>query len=89
VIPASGTPHLRCREVVDFLADYLARALPPARQALFEAHLARCARCPEYLRTYADTIKLGKAAFDDLDAPVPDAVPEELVRAILAARAAT
>jgi hypothetical protein len=31
-------------------------------------------------------VELGRHAFDDPDAPVPATVPEELVKAILAAR---
>jgi hypothetical protein len=31
-------------------------------------------------------VKLGQSAFHDPDAPVPETVPEELVKAILAAR---
>jgi anti-sigma factor RsiW len=55
-------------------------------QARFDAHLAGCADCVAYVKTYAATIRLGKAAFVEPDAPVPADVPEALVRAILAAR---
>jgi hypothetical protein len=39
-----------------------------------------------YLHGYQETIKLGKAAFADADAPVPQDVPDELVQAILPSR---
>jgi hypothetical protein len=37
------------------------------------------------LNTYIETVRMGKAACAPLDEPVHDDVPEELVRAILAA----
>jgi len=78
---------LTCREIADFLMDYVSGLLPAHRLAEFERHLAICPACVDYLRTYQATIRLSRAAFgsstgDDL----PPAVPEELVRAILAAR---
>jgi anti-sigma factor RsiW len=75
-----------CREFADFIFDYLAGELPADSRARFERHLARCPHCPEYLRQYQLTVAASQAAFDDLDAPVPETVPEELVSAILAAR---
>ncbi len=74
-----------CREVIEFLADYLSDALPPEQRAAFDAHLQRCPECVAYLRSYEETIKVGKQACTGSDAR-SDAVPEELVQAILAAR---
>jgi hypothetical protein len=42
--------------------------------------------CVKYLAGYKATIELGRAAFDDPEAPAPDHVPEDLVRAILSAK---
>jgi anti-sigma factor RsiW len=78
--------ELTCREVVDFLADYLAGELEPDTRAVFEQHLAGCPACVAYLRTYAETIRLAKAACQTPDDPVAPEVPDELLRAILAAR---
>jgi anti-sigma factor RsiW len=77
---------ITCRELVEFLADYLAGELSPASQVEFEFHLSDCPDCTTYLKSYAATVQLGKKAFADLDAPVPAEVPEELVQGILAAR---
>lgn len=74
---------MTCRDVIDFLMDYLDGELPPQERALFEGHFAECPQCIDYLNTYRDTIKMGKASCDDA---VCRDVPEELVRAILAAR---
>ena len=77
---------MTCREFADFMADYLSGDLPAALRQEFDRHLHLCVNCREYLDGYEATIKLGKRAFDDLDAGVPADVPEQLVRAILAAR---
>lgn len=77
---------MTCREVIDFLMEYLSGELSASERVEFEQHLADCPDCTAYLRSYEETIKLGKAVFADPDAPVPPDVPEELVRAILASR---
>ena len=77
---------MTCRELADFIADYLSEALPGDTRTQFEHHLGDCSNCVMYLDGYRQAVKLGQAAFDDPDAPVPDTVPEELVKAILAAR---
>lgn len=78
--------NITCREFIDFLADYLEGRLPGDRLARFNAHLAGCPSCVSYARSYRDTIRLGQGAFCHPDEPVPSEVPEQLVRAILAAR---
>jgi len=79
-----STP-LTCREFVEFLDEYLDGALMPERAAAFDDHLAACPSCVAYMKTYAATIELAREAFA-ADEPVPGDVPEDLVRAILAAR---
>jgi hypothetical protein len=39
------------------------------------------------LKSYQETVKLGKAVFAHPEEPVPEEVPEELVQAILSAHA--
>ena len=74
---------MTCREFADFIMDYLTGELPIEERALFERHLQRCPHCPEYLKQYQDSITAGRKAFDREEEEVPEAVPEELVRAIL------
>ena len=38
-----------CREAVELVTDYLEDVLSQAQRRRFEAHLARCPDCPEYL----------------------------------------
>lgn len=71
-----------CRELIDFLGDYLSGELPAAQRAEFERHLAICPPCVAYLKTYEQTIRLGKSACTDVN----EEPPEELIKAILAAR---
>jgi anti-sigma factor RsiW len=77
---------MTCRELVDFLIDYTSGQLPADQRARFEEHLRDCPDCIAYLKSYEDTVKLGKDAFTHPDNGVPDEVPETLIRAILAAR---
>jgi anti-sigma factor RsiW len=56
--------------------------LEAAARAAFDVHLAACPECVAYLRSYARTI----AAARDAHAVDPTAMPEALVRAIVAAR---
>jgi anti-sigma factor RsiW len=75
-----------CRELAEFIAEYLSGELAPETTAQFEGHLAQCSNCLAYLSNYRDTIRLGRAAFADDNAEVPEDVPEDLVKAILASR---
>jgi anti-sigma factor RsiW len=68
------------------MADYLSGELPPDLRQPFDHHLSLCINCRRYLASYRETVALGKRAFDDDEAAVPADVPEDLVRAILAAR---
>jgi anti-sigma factor RsiW len=79
---------LTCRDFVEFLDDYLAGSLSADGAAAFNTHLARCPACVAYMKTYRATVELGRAAhgFGFSDDPVPEDVPEPLVRAILGAR---
>jgi anti-sigma factor RsiW len=74
---------MTCREVADFLADYLSSALTADVRAQFEQHLSVCPNCQAYLATYRVTIELGRRAFATPDADAQTEVPDDLVRAIL------
>lgn len=78
--------HLTCRELIDFLRDYLEGELSSEETARFEHHLRLCPACVSYLQTYQETVRLGREAFQEPEGRVPEEVPEELVRAVLDAR---
>jgi anti-sigma factor RsiW len=77
---------MTCREFSEFLDAYLAGELSPPERDEFQRHLKACKPCVHYLATYEKTVKLGRAAFECPECEVPDRVPEDLIRAILAAR---
>jgi anti-sigma factor RsiW len=63
----SRYPDLPCQEVVEMVTDYLEGALPPADHSRFEAHLAGCPHCTEYLAQMRETIRLaGRITQEDL-----------------------
>jgi anti-sigma factor RsiW len=82
----TSTRKLTCRELIAFLIDYIDGTLAGDELASFDAHLAVCPDCVNYLDAYRATVRAGRAAFADPDEFVPDAVPEELVAAILETR---
>lgn len=77
---------MTCRDLIEFLWAYLAGEVTPEQRFDFDAHLATCPPCVAYLRSYEETIRLGRDAFAVTDGEAPADMPEELVRAILAAR---
>ena len=77
---------LTCREMDDFVVDYLDGALRTAVRLKFELHLRTCPACREYLRGYRKSIELTRRVFEQDDAEVPADVPPALVAAILGAR---
>jgi anti-sigma factor RsiW len=76
---------MTCREVIEFLMDYLSGDLPKAEHAAFAAHLEICEACVAYLHNYQEAVRVGRACLCAADSPLQP-VPEELVQAILASR---
>jgi anti-sigma factor RsiW len=77
---------MTCRELVDFLMDYLDGLLSEPERLCFEEHLGECPDCVAYLASYREAVRLGKEACTAGEDAIPSEVPEELVRAVLAAR---
>jgi anti-sigma factor RsiW len=60
-------PGLVCQQAVELVTDYIEGALSRGQRRRFEAHLARCPDCPEYLAQLRATITLaGSITPDDL-----------------------
>lgn len=74
---------MTCREVIDFLMEYLNGELSAAQKAAFDHHLSLCPACQNYLKSYRAAVELGRKALKE-EAVSP--VPEALVKAILAAK---
>jgi anti-sigma factor RsiW len=77
---------MTCRELTDFLIDYVDGGLAARERASFDGHLAECPDCVTYLSNYEETIRLGQDVCKEEHDAIADEVPEELVRAILAAK---
>jgi anti-sigma factor RsiW len=56
---------LTCKELVELVTDYFEGQLPASEQARFEAHLATCRGCQNYLEQMRQTLRLlGKLSED-------------------------
>jgi predicted anti-sigma-YlaC factor YlaD len=75
-----------CREFIDFLSAYLDRELSTEEMDRFDGHLSVCPACVDYMKTYEHTIRLTRYLGSEPDSGLPDDVPEDLVKAILASR---
>jgi len=84
-MPAYQKTMLTCRQVLDYLSDYVDAHLPAAERARLDEHLAGCPQCVDYLENFKATLaacpSLRDSEFDAIQT-----VPEQLLQAILAAR---
>ena len=76
---------ITCEAFEDFILAYLEGDLSPRQKFVFELHLKMCRECRDYLKAYRASLDLARSLSQDPD-PLPDAVPDDLVAAVLAAR---
>ena len=74
---------MTCREIADFLADYVSGVLADDVRTAFDRHLVVCPNCQAYLATYRVTIDAGRQAFANPDADARGEVPADLIAAIM------
>jgi anti-sigma factor RsiW len=79
----SAKPYITCRQLINFIIDYVDGALDETANAEFERHLGVCPSCRNYLESYRVTMSVTKISITD--APLDD-VPDELVERILSRR---
>jgi len=79
----SERPFITCRQLIDFIVDYVEGTLDEMERLDFERHLSVCRSCVAYLESYRETMSLTHILATD--EPLDD-VPEELVITILARR---
>ncbi len=77
---------ITCREFEDFILAYLEGELPERQRFVVELHTKVCQECRDYLDAYRRAMEISKRVFEQEDEPVSDEVPEDLVKAVLAAR---
>ncbi|HEX5619007.1 MAG TPA: zf-HC2 domain-containing protein [Solirubrobacteraceae bacterium] len=51
-------PEMPCQELVEVITDYLDGVLSATDRARFDAHLAECDACQDYLDQFRQTIAL-------------------------------
>jgi anti-sigma factor RsiW len=62
-----------CQQAVELVTDYLEGSLRRSERRRFEAHLADCPNCTEYLEQMRATIRLaGRVTPDDLTPQMRD-----------------
>jgi anti-sigma factor RsiW len=81
-----GPLMMTCAELEAFILDYLSGRLSARQRRIFSLHMLLCRECRDYLEAYRRTVTLERAAFRTPTAPTLEDVPEDLVKAILAAR---
>jgi predicted anti-sigma-YlaC factor YlaD len=77
---------VNCRQVIEFLMDYVDGELPEHVKMCFDMHLEVCPPCIEYLKTYQETIVLAKDCCKEDPNCRCDEMPEQLITAILVSR---
>ena len=91
---------MNCKEVIDFLMEYLDDELSEEQRSSFESHLQVCSACVAFIESYKQTLQLtkqlrfseageelGEKVEEKVEDKVLEEVPQGLVDAILAARA--
>ncbi len=76
---------MTCKDIADFLSEYLDRTLPWSQRLVFRLHLLLCRDCRRYLDSYQKTDH-AICQLKDPGTSQEESVPEDLVKAILAAR---
>jgi len=74
---------LTCRQVEEFLMDYLENRLGLWMTLQFRVHLFMCTTCSRYLQEYKNTIALEKMVFENPDEEAVGNVPDDILQAIL------
>lgn len=87
--PGPARPYITCRQLLDFIYDYLEGSLPTADRAEFERHLGVCPSCVNYLETYRQTTRISRLALrppgdSTAEQDLPADLPEPLLHSILA-----
>jgi predicted anti-sigma-YlaC factor YlaD len=73
---------MSCKELVEWVTEYLEQTMPPADRARFDAHLDVCPGCREYLAQFRETIRLtGCLSSENIEAAMPPATREALLKA--------
>lgn len=78
---------ITCVEFEEFILAYLDDELSTRQRRIFEFHLAVCRECRDYLAAYRTAMMVTGEVLDTQTVETLADVPEDLVGAVLAARA--
>ena len=78
---------LTCRDVENFMIDYVDGGMAMMTRLRFNMHIAMCADCKKYLQSYRNAIQLEKRIFTHPEDEAIGNVPDEIIHAILNASA--
>ncbi|MFZ4576509.1 MAG: anti-sigma factor family protein [Phycisphaerales bacterium] len=78
--------YISCRELIDFISDYLEGSLNESQRAEFDRHLSVCPPCVRYLDAFRTTVMLAKGAGAASEPRPLNPVPPALRDAIREAR---
>jgi len=70
---------MTCKQLIEFLSEYLAGGLSADERARFESHLSMCSACRRYLSQFKTAMDLTNQLKSD---PAPQ-LPPDLVKAIV------
>lgn len=82
----SQSEPITCRQLIEFIADYLDGSLPPVERHEFDRHLRVCPSCVAYLASYQRTIELGRSMLSPTEESASKFVPEGVIEAMRLAR---
>lgn len=77
---------ITCHEFESFILAYLEDELSTRQKFVFELHLKMCQECREYLAAYRASLELPRGAIEQDQISLQNEIPEDLIKAILAAR---
>lgn len=80
---------ITCAEFERFVVDHYEGELGERERRQFERHMAMCPPCRVSWESYRKAVALGQRLFAEEERDDPAPVDEELVAAVLAARAAS
>ena len=75
--------NMSCKEVEEFLMDYLEGNLGFCTRTRFRLHILMCPDCSKYIEEYKNTVSLNKSMFELINDESIEDVPEEIINAIL------
>jgi len=75
----SESEHAGCRDMVEYLSEYLDGELDASLQEIIDKHRGNCPPCQAFIRTLSRTVEAVRSQPSE---PLPEELKQALVRAI-------